>query len=49
LGFKEILAVKSLEERMALYKKTRDYWASTDHGLEEWMGRAGVRRIALQV
>jgi hypothetical protein len=44
LGFKEIVAVKSFDERMALYKRTRDYWASADHGLEEWIGSVGVRR-----
>ncbi|KAF2676612.1 hypothetical protein K458DRAFT_180541 [Lentithecium fluviatile CBS 122367] len=44
LGFREILAVSSFEERMALYKKTREYWANADHGLEEWVGRAAVRR-----
>lgn len=44
LGFKEILAVSSFQERMALYKKTRDYWAHAEHGLGEWVGRAGGRR-----
>ncbi|KAF2478326.1 uncharacterized protein BDR25DRAFT_338913 [Lindgomyces ingoldianus] len=44
LGFQEIMAVKSFAERMALYKKTRDYWASADHGLEEWVERAGAQR-----
>jgi hypothetical protein len=38
--FQEIMAVKSLEERMALYKKTREYWAYADHGLIDWTGRA---------
>jgi hypothetical protein len=42
LGFKEILAVNSLEQRMALYKKTREYWATVDHGLDEWVARAGT-------
>jgi hypothetical protein len=41
LGFKEIIAVSSLEQRMALYKKTREYWATADHGLDEWVGKAG--------
>ncbi|KAF2661748.1 hypothetical protein K491DRAFT_385041 [Lophiostoma macrostomum CBS 122681] len=44
LGFKEILAVRSFSERMALYQKTRDYWASADHGLDEWVERAAVRK-----
>ncbi|KAF1848578.1 uncharacterized protein K460DRAFT_427749 [Cucurbitaria berberidis CBS 394.84] len=45
LGFKEILAVHSLADRMALYKKTREYWATADHGLTEWTGRAGAPRL----
>jgi hypothetical protein len=40
LPFQEIMAVQSLAERMALYKKTREYWACADHGLVEWTGRA---------
>ncbi|KAH7410023.1 hypothetical protein DE146DRAFT_334446 [Phaeosphaeria sp. MPI-PUGE-AT-0046c] len=40
LPFQEIMAVQSLAERMALYKKTREYWAYADHGLVEWTGRA---------
>ncbi|KAF2244807.1 hypothetical protein BU26DRAFT_86892 [Trematosphaeria pertusa] len=49
-GFKEILSVQSFAERMALYKKTREYWAHADHGLDEWVGRAGQQRpLALQV
>lgn len=42
LGFKEILAVSSLEQRMALYTKTRKYWATADHGLDEWVWKAGT-------
>ncbi|PSN61378.1 hypothetical protein BS50DRAFT_149572 [Corynespora cassiicola Philippines] len=52
LGFKEIQTVRSFSERMALYKKTREFWASADHGLEEWVGRAGgpkARPIAFQI
>ncbi|KAJ4375017.1 hypothetical protein N0V83_002096 [Neocucurbitaria cava] len=45
LGFKEILAVQTFAERMALYKKTREYWASADHGLMEWTGRVGAPRL----
>lgn len=44
LPFKEILAVSSFSERMAMYKKTRDYWANADHGLVEWTGRAVAPR-----
>lgn len=44
MGFQEIMQVKSFAERMALYKKTRDYWASADHGLDEWVGRARMQR-----
>jgi hypothetical protein len=40
LPFQEIMAVQSLAERMAMYQKTRDYWAYADHGLVEWTGRA---------
>lgn len=40
LPFQQIMAVPSLAERMALYKKTREYWACADHGLVEWTGRA---------
>lgn len=40
LGFREILAVSSFSERMALYKRTRDYWAHADHGLGEWVDRS---------
>ncbi|KAK7187322.1 uncharacterized protein CC84DRAFT_1200641 [Paraphaeosphaeria sporulosa] len=43
LGFREILAVSSFSERMALYKKTRDYWAHADHGLVEWVDRSRPR------
>ncbi|CAO2654145.1 Nn.00g108780.m01.CDS01 [Neocucurbitaria sp. VM-36] len=45
LGFKEILAVQTFAERMALYKKTREYWASADHGLTEWTERVGAPRL----
>jgi hypothetical protein len=38
--FKEIMAIPSLSERLAMYKKTRDYWATADHGLGEWVERA---------
>jgi hypothetical protein len=40
LPFKEIMAVKRFTERMALYKRTREYWAYADHGLIEWTSRA---------
>ncbi|KAF2711268.1 hypothetical protein K504DRAFT_465038 [Pleomassaria siparia CBS 279.74] len=44
VGFKDILAVKSFEERMQLYKRTREYWAHTSHGLDEWVVGAGRGR-----
>jgi hypothetical protein len=40
IPFKEIMAVASLAERMEMYKKTRKYWASADHGLVMWTERA---------
>ena len=42
--FKEIVAVSSHAERMAMYKKTRDYWATVDHGLVAWTEYAGRSR-----
>jgi hypothetical protein len=48
--FQEIMAVQSLSERMEMYKKTREYWASADHGLVEWTGRAsGPREVVSHV
>ncbi|KAJ4362843.1 hypothetical protein N0V95_001217 [Ascochyta clinopodiicola] len=44
LGFKEITAVQNYKDRMALYEKTRDYWANAEHGLAEWTGRTGGPR-----
>ncbi|KAI4931556.1 hypothetical protein J4E85_004149 [Alternaria conjuncta] len=40
IPFKEIMAVTTLDERMAMYKKTREYWAHAEHGLVEWTARA---------
>ncbi|KAF1834299.1 hypothetical protein BDW02DRAFT_342654 [Decorospora gaudefroyi] len=40
IPFKEIMAVSSFDERMAMYKKSREYWASADHGLTTWTERA---------
>ncbi|PVI07452.1 hypothetical protein DM02DRAFT_327085 [Periconia macrospinosa] len=40
LGFQQIRAVPSLAERMALYKKTREYWATADHGLTDWVEKS---------
>ncbi|EUC51317.1 hypothetical protein COCMIDRAFT_21301 [Bipolaris oryzae ATCC 44560] len=40
--FQEIMAIPSLSERLAMYKKTRDYWATADHGLGEWVERAAA-------
>jgi hypothetical protein len=45
--FKEIMAVSSFAERMAMYKKTREYWASADHGLVTWTESAVRPRIAV--
>ncbi|KAF2195691.1 hypothetical protein K469DRAFT_699284 [Zopfia rhizophila CBS 207.26] len=47
LGFQEIIAVKSFAERMALYKRTRDYWATADHGLDEWVEKARVAQTPM--
>ena len=44
MGFKEIAAIQSYKGRMALYEKTRDYWANAEHGLAEWTGRTGGPR-----
>lgn len=44
MGFKQIVAMKSYRDRMALYEKTRDYWANAEHGLAEWTGRTGGPR-----
>lgn len=44
IGFKEIAAMQSFKDRIALYKKTRDYWANAEHGLAEWTGRTGGPR-----
>jgi hypothetical protein len=46
MGFKEIMAVKSFAERMECYRKTREYWAKADHGLGEWVGKAGRPLVA---
>lgn len=40
--FQEIMAVPSLQARMAMYKKTREYWATADHGLSEWVDQSRV-------
>ncbi|KAF2272183.1 uncharacterized protein EI97DRAFT_462190 [Westerdykella ornata] len=45
VGFQEIMKVESLEKRMRLYRKTREYWAKADHGLEGWMVEVGRRRL----
>lgn len=46
MGFKEIAAVQNYNDRMALYEKTRDYWANAEHGLAEWTGRTGGPRTS---
>jgi hypothetical protein len=40
LTFRDIVAIRSAPDRIATYNKTRDYWATTDHGLNEWMAKA---------
>jgi hypothetical protein len=40
LDFQQIQAIKNVEERLRSYRCTRDYWASADHGLDDWVGRA---------
>ncbi|RAR13533.1 hypothetical protein DDE83_003133 [Stemphylium lycopersici] len=47
IPFREIMAVSSLSERMNMYKKTRDYWATVDHGLLEWVERAAKPKTAV--
>lgn len=46
LPFQEIMAVKNLAERMAMYKRTQDYWAYADHGLIDWTSRASGPKFA---
>ena len=46
IPFKEIMATPSLAERMAMYKKTREYWAHADHGLVAWTERAAGPKVA---
>jgi hypothetical protein len=46
MPFQEIMAVQSFADRMAMYKKTREFWACADHGLVEWTGKAGGPRMA---
>jgi hypothetical protein len=37
LGAREIATLNSSSERIATYNKTRDYWATADHGLQDWL------------
>ncbi|CAI9637727.1 unnamed protein product [Alternaria burnsii] len=46
IPFKEIMATPTLAERMAMYKKTREYWAHADHGLVAWTERAAGPKVA---
>jgi hypothetical protein len=39
-GFREIVTMKSPSERIATYNQTREYWAKTDHGLNDWIASA---------
>ncbi|CAG5184856.1 uncharacterized protein ALTATR162_LOCUS11116 [Alternaria atra] len=45
IPFKEIMATPTLAERMAMYKKTREYWAHADHGLIAWTERAAGPKV----
>lgn len=37
LGAREIATINSTAERISTYNKTRDHWATQDHGLESWL------------
>ncbi|KAI0615042.1 hypothetical protein TUN205_00756 [Pyrenophora tritici-repentis] len=37
LGAREIATLNSASERIETYNKTRDYWATADHGLGSWL------------
>jgi hypothetical protein len=37
LGAREIATLSSTSERIATYNQTREYWATTDHGLGDWL------------
>lgn len=37
LGAREIATLNSATERIDTYNKTREYWASIDHGLNDWL------------
>jgi hypothetical protein len=37
LGAREIATIGSAAERIATYNKTREQWATTDHGLGDWI------------
>lgn len=37
LGAREIATLHSASERINTYNKTREYWATTDHGLGDWL------------
>ncbi|GAD92391.1 predicted protein [Paecilomyces variotii No. 5] len=39
LGFRDILGVQSAPERVRLFEKTRDQFASLDSGLDDWLRR----------
>jgi hypothetical protein len=40
LGAREIATISSTSERIATYNKTRDHWATMDHGLSAWLSSA---------
>jgi hypothetical protein len=37
LGAREIATLGSTSERITTYNQTREYWATTDHGLGDWL------------
>ncbi|KAH7127129.1 hypothetical protein B0J11DRAFT_433481 [Dendryphion nanum] len=40
LSSREISNIKSSPERIVTYNVTREYWANTDHGLNDWISSA---------
>jgi hypothetical protein len=47
-GFREIVTIKSPSERIATYNQTREYWAKTDHGLNDWIASAVATNPGLE-
>lgn len=40
LGAREIATLNTAAERIDIYNKTREYWATVDHGLDDWLRSA---------